>query len=202
MKPDGTGTSAILKDGRVVARIVVDKSKSFNVVEGAVPIGEPIYEYFPNGKIEAVNFGYNADGLDQLCRRTVYYPSGKPKITANGKNCYERQLVKTYDEDGHLIRDEILTGLQKEETEHEYDSNGLVKTVRHYIHGKLDGLSAKYSRAGKLEKEENYVDGVLSGVSRTYFEDGKTVSQYSLYKTGVLVLKEEYDRSGKVLSRR
>lgn len=64
----------------------------------------------------------------------------------------------------------------------------IIKEVRNYQNGKLEGVVKVYYDDGKIQEEGLYKNGLREGVSKWYDQGGKVSIQYE-YKAGELIKK-------------
>jgi antitoxin component YwqK of YwqJK toxin-antitoxin module len=67
-------------------------------------------------------------------------------------------------------------------------NGSIIKEIRHYENGKLEGVSMLYYDTGITMEEGHYKNGLRDGVSRWYDQRGNMTIQYE-YKNGQLVKK-------------
>ena len=128
--------------------------------------------YYENGKKSGSWVEY--DNSSMLKRVTTYLNGKKEGITVEFSN---NQLIRRYYFHNDLRHGEYV----------EY-SGVIVKEVRNYVSGKMEGPTRVYYDDGKIQEEGNYLHGVRDGTSKWYDQAGSMTIMYE-YKNGVLLQK-------------
>lgn len=79
-----------------------------------------------------------------------------------------------------------------------YYESGAVGAILNYRNNRLQGLSRSYYESGRLRKEILHENNLPVGKARHYYEDG-TLMNEDLYRDGRLLLRWNYDRSGRIV---
>lgn len=86
----------------------------------------------------------------------------------------------------------------KEGVYQDYYDTGILKSVKSYKKGQLNGISREYYEVGTLKHAIEYKDDDINGIFNTYYTDGSLWIN-EIYKDGVLIQRIEYDEEGKVI---
>jgi MORN repeat variant len=73
--------------------------------------------------------------------------------------------------------------------------------IKHYKHGRLNGVSKFFYNNGKLESTEPYENGELNGIVTRYYENGQMKARFSIKKgmRGGRTAEFFWDENGKLI---
>jgi len=166
--PDGTQEVIFYRDGKEIAKELVNADGTVITTVGKVPDGL-VKEFFFDGAVrEEVDYkNGKKEGVAKL-----YNSKGVVRGEFNFKNGIQDGLSKTY-----------------------YDTGELLKEIS-FKNGKLEGVNREYAKDGTLLFEAYFKDDEQDGITTVYDPNGgKTVS---VYDKGKLVSEKHYDAEGKL----
>jgi len=109
----------------------------------------------------------------------------------NGK---ERIARERFDIEGNCK----VSGKIPDGNVNQYDENGKLKKVWHYMKNKLQGLSVGYYENGAIKEEEDFQQGELQGITKLFYASGVLRSEES-YRQGKLDgVTMDYYENGKI----
>ena len=166
--PDGTQEAVYQKEGKEVAKELLDEDGSVVKRVGTVPDGL-VKEFYAGGAVREE--AYYKDGRKEGVAR-FYNKKGVVRGEFNFKNGKQDGLNRTYYPDGELLKE--IT----------------------FKDGKLEGVNREYAKDGKLLFEANFKDDKQDGLTTIFHPDGgKTVS---VYQKGKLISEKHYEAGEKL----
>jgi antitoxin component YwqK of YwqJK toxin-antitoxin module len=111
------------------------------------------------------------------------------------------KMAKRKDPSGQAVIEGFVEGEKKTGQWLEYDNNGDVSTIAHYVNGLLEGTSFKLSHRGQIDQRTNYHLGELDGTWVQYkfgkvmetrnYKNGKLDGSVKIYDDKTFKLRQE-----------
>ncbi len=146
---------------------------------------------FKNGFKEGIGEHYRNDILiekaefcqGQFCGlHESYYENGvlARRKFFNKDQKLEGVFTHYREKDGNILRKSLYKNGVKNGKEYIYlaSKNGMVRSERNYLNGKLEGEEIGYNEDGSLDYKKNYKNGVLNGIMTSISKDEKIESTF------------------------